>query len=53
MSPPWRALKLRQLISFSTDNPNEDPNAAGDPYKTLFISRLVCILLSNKSLRII
>ena len=25
------------------DKPSEDPEAIGDPYKTLFISRLVCI----------
>ena len=25
-----------------TDKPSDDPEAIGDPYKTLFISRLVC-----------
>lgn len=25
------------------DKPADDPEAVGDPYKTLFISRLVCI----------
>jgi hypothetical protein len=34
---------------FDTDNPSEDPNISGDPYKTLFVARLVsnvvlCIL---------
>lgn len=28
--------------SFFADKPSEDPEAIGDPYKTLFISRLVC-----------
>lgn len=27
------------------DKPTDDPEAVGDPYKTLFISRLVCISL--------
>jgi len=28
------------------DKPTDDPEAVGDPYKTLFISRLVCNLTS-------
>ena len=27
----------------ATDKPSDDPEAIGDPYKTLFISRLVCM----------
>ncbi len=27
-----------------TDKPSEDPEAVGDPYKTLFIARLVRFL---------
>lgn len=27
--------------AFPTDKPADDPEAVGDPYKTLFISRLV------------
>ena len=32
---------IRELIMMISDLPQEDENAAGDPYKTLFISRLV------------
>lgn len=28
-------------ICFCADDPNNDPNISGDPYKTLFIARLV------------
>jgi hypothetical protein len=36
------------LILFvrTQDKPQEDPQAVGDPYKTLFISRLVRLWLS-------
>lgn len=27
--------------NFYADNPQEDPNVSGDPYKTLFVARLV------------
>ena len=30
------------VLTFLPDKPAEDSNAAGDPYKTLFIARLVC-----------
>lgn len=26
---------------FNADDPHKDPNATGDPYKTLFVARLV------------
>lgn len=35
------------LIFTVVDKPADDPEAIGDPYKTLFIARLVCILSSR------
>ena len=50
-SPPYNLcsqlcfgdLKLQFDIYFFclSDDPNNDPNASGDPYKTLFVARLV------------
>ena len=28
------------IVNASADNPQEDPNVRGDPFKTLFVSRL-------------
>jgi hypothetical protein len=34
------------IIFYFVDDPQSDPNATGDPYKTLFVARLVsfCIV---------
>ena len=34
-------MRCRMLLTVFADKPAEDPEAIGDPYKTLFISRLV------------
>lgn len=41
--PSFFSSAATQLIRLRpTDKPADDPEAVGDPYKTLFISRLVC-----------
>lgn len=38
------------MIYICADDPNKDPNVSGDPYKTLFVARLVSklpLLLNN------
>ena len=35
------------LICFYVDDPQSDPNATGDPYKTLFVARLVSYFATN------
>ena len=32
-------------ICFNVDDPHNDPNVSGDPYKTLFIARLVSYIV--------
>lgn len=39
-------MNLFDLLTPKTDKPSEDPEAVGDPYKTLFIARLVNIALT-------
>lgn len=39
----FRLLRLTKVLNLS-DKPADDPEAIGDPYKTLFISRLVISL---------
>lgn len=34
-------LNLEFYFCFYADDPNSDPNISGDPYKTLFVARLV------------
>jgi len=34
-------------ICFCVDDPQSDPNATGDPYKTLFVARLVSYFVTN------
>lgn len=34
-------LGCKQAVLFYADDPNNDPNVSGDPYKTLFVARLV------------
>lgn len=32
---------LNIFLCFNVDDPHNDPNISGDPYKTLFVARLV------------
>lgn len=45
--PPFSAQI--SCVDPSTDKPAEDPEAIGDPYKTLFVSRLVCNAYTARS----
>lgn len=37
----FMSLGCFSYICFSADDPHNDPNVSGDPYKTLFVARLV------------
>lgn len=34
-----------KVVNFLPDDPNNDPNICGDPYKTLFVARLVSTIV--------
>lgn len=40
MEPNYFVMLVSDLF-FYADDPNNDPNISGDPYKTLFVARLV------------